>query len=56
MSLLSKIYALILYAVGGVVDLLTSFVLDDGISFGYLVLASIFVGIIFSFLRGGSND
>ena len=56
MNLLSKIYALILYSVGGVVDLLTSFVLIDGISLGHIVLSSIFVGIIFSFLRGGSND
>ena len=56
MTLIGKIYALILYTVGGVVDLLQSFIILDGVSLADIILASIFVGIIFSFLRGGSND
>lgn len=56
MTIVGKIYALILYAVGGVIDLLQSFVVMNGVSLANIILASIFVGIIFSFLRGGSND
>lgn len=56
MTLIGKIYALILFAVGGVINLLQSFVIMDGVSMADIILASIFVGILFSFLRGGSND
>ena len=54
----TQILYLVLTPIIGVISLLNSFVVDFGFGTTFLeiVVVIIIVGVLFSFLRGGSND